>query len=222
MVHNSRHRKCSSALGDILRTSIRDFHKIMDKSVSLRLGEKDAKGLIKFSVLVCTIITCEWGLVFYLEFAVRQWRLIYQWPDTKPLETSCAENREITNDRGSCTPVITPERRVSLPTRCYHDASHLIILIILIITLAELIVSTATTHPDVKLLAMIHPSMLFVICLPQFFLDIAHYMRLRAPFRISSVAKGEPVRPGIYTLIEDIVAVDMGGRSEFRSHINDN
>lgn len=37
-----------------------------------------------------------------------------------------------------------------------------------------------------------------------------------APFRISSSNKGEKVKPGVYTLLEDIVAVDGGAGRPYR------
>jgi len=38
----------------------------------------------------------------------------------------------------------------------------------------------------------------------------------KAPFRISSTAKGERVLPGIYYIVEDIIAVNAGGGRPFR------
>jgi len=45
------------------------------------------------------------------------------------------------------------------------------------------------------------------------------YMTARqrpAPFRISSLAKGDPMRPLTYTIIEDVVAVDGGAGRSYR------
>ena len=42
------------------------------------------------------------------------------------------------------------------------------------------------------------------------------WMGWRTPVRISSVAPGEVPRPGVFTLMEDIVAVDGGGETTFR------
>jgi hypothetical protein len=35
-------------------------------------------------------------------------------------------------------------------------------------------------------------------------------LRARHPFRFSSMARGEPVRPALYTIIEDVVAIGEG------------
>lgn len=40
------------------------------------------------------------------------------------------------------------------------------------------------------------------------------------PFRFSSVGKGEPWRPAIYFLWEDLTAVDGGGGAEFRARLD--
>ncbi|KAF5864304.1 hypothetical protein ETB97_008082 [Aspergillus alliaceus] len=41
-------------------------------------------------------------------------------------------------------------------------------------------------------------------------------MRGKYPFRISSTEKGALARPGIYTIVEDVVAVDGGEELKFR------
>ena len=43
-----------------------------------------------------------------------------------------------------------------------------------------------------------------------------NWMGWRTPVRVSSVARGEVPRPGVFTLMEDIVAVDGGGETTFR------
>ena len=40
---------------------------------------------------------------------------------------------------------------------------------------------------------------------------------VRAPIRFSSVARGEPLRPAVYTIAEDVVAVDGGRGDVFRA-----
>jgi hypothetical protein len=46
------------------------------------------------------------------------------------------------------------------------------------------------------------------------------YFGVRAPFRISSLPRGSPLRPGIYSIIEDVIAVDGSGGLEFRQRLN--
>ncbi|KAL8746311.1 MAG: hypothetical protein Q9190_001654 [Brigantiaea leucoxantha] len=43
---------------------------------------------------------------------------------------------------------------------------------------------------------------------------------LSAPFRISSIPQGAKMRPGIYTIIEDVISVDTGTSRHYREAIN--
>lgn len=43
---------------------------------------------------------------------------------------------------------------------------------------------------------------------------------IRTPFRISSLPKGVPIRPGIYTIAEDIIAVDAGAGRAYREALD--
>lgn len=43
--------------------------------------------------------------------------------------------------------------------------------------------------------------------------------RVKAPFRVSSIRKGEYLRPALFTLIEDVVAVDGNGGSGYRVNL---
>ncbi len=51
-------------------------------------------------------------------------------------------------------------------------------------------------------------------------IDIMRYFKMAAPCRLSSVPKGAQLRPGIYSLIEDVCAVDGSGGTEFRENLN--
>ena len=50
--------------------------------------------------------------------------------------------------------------------------------------------------------------------------DIARYFQVPAPVRISSIPKGAQLRPGIYSIIEDVCAVDGSGGTAFRENLN--
>ena len=43
----------------------------------------------------------------------------------------------------------------------------------------------------------------------------------RLPFRLSSTPKGEPFRPGIYFIVEDIVAVDGNAGQPYRAALDE-
>jgi len=51
-------------------------------------------------------------------------------------------------------------------------------------------------------------------------IDIMRYFKIPAPIRISSLPRGSALRPGIYSVIEDVCAVDGSGGTEFRQRLN--
>lgn len=51
------------------------------------------------------------------------------------------------------------------------------------------------------------------------FVGVYHALGWRVPFRISSVARQEPARSGVYLLAEDIVGVDGGQGQTFRREL---
>lgn len=63
-------------------------------------------------------------------------------------------------------------------------------------------------------------SMLFVIATELLVVDIMRLFHQPAPIRISSVPKGAQLRPGIYSMIEDIIAVDGSGGTDFRTALD--
>jgi len=64
------------------------------------------------------------------------------------------------------------------------------------------------------------PTMLYVLAIESLIVDILRLFHVPAPVRISSVPKGAQLRPGIYSLIEDICAVDGSGGTEFRTALD--
>jgi len=87
--------------------------------------------------------------------------------------------------------------------------------------MAELIVGTVFTNPPIRLLAMPVVSMLWWFALQTLLEDLLRYMGKTSPVRISSMPKGSRFRPGIYSIIEDVVAVDGSGGTRFRKRLND-
>ena len=63
-------------------------------------------------------------------------------------------------------------------------------------------------------------SMVFTFGTELMIIDIMRYFEFPAPCRISSIPKGAQLRPGIYSIIEDVVAVDGSGGTEFREALN--
>ena len=50
---------------------------------------------------------------------------------------------------------------------------------------------------------------------------VANVMHVKAPFKMSSVAKGERVPPMVLTIVEDIVGVDGGAGKSYRKRLMD-
>jgi hypothetical protein len=63
-------------------------------------------------------------------------------------------------------------------------------------------------------------SMAFAFGTQMLIIDVMRYFGVRAPIRISSLPRGSLLRPGIYSVIEDVIAVDGSGGTEFRQRLN--
>lgn len=63
-------------------------------------------------------------------------------------------------------------------------------------------------------------SLLFVFGTEVLIQDAMRLLGIPAPFRISSMPAKSQLRPGIYWVIEDVVAVDGSGGVEFRERLN--
>lgn len=86
--------------------------------------------------------------------------------------------------------------------------------------MVELIVGTIPKEPPIRLLAMPAASMCYAMGTQMLIVDILRLLGCRAPVRVSSLPRGVPLRPAIYSIIEDVVAVDGGGGTEFRQRLN--
>ncbi|KAF4897705.1 hypothetical protein CGCFRS4_v004777 [Colletotrichum fructicola] len=137
---------------------------------------------------VFSIVTAAVGGASILEYFLRFWRL---WR------------------KGSTCRVIGAHR-------WYLDWFHWNFSFAWFIIMIELIVGTVPEHPPIRLLSMPVTTMLFVFGTELLLVDTMRYFHVPAPCRISSIPKGAQLRPGIYSLIEDICAVDGSGGTEFR------
>ena len=63
--------------------------------------------------------------------------------------------------------------------------------------------------------------LMILVCAELLIVQVLMSMGVRAPFRFSSVARGEALRPGSYIIAEDVVAVDGKQGQEFRKAWND-
>lgn len=63
-------------------------------------------------------------------------------------------------------------------------------------------------------------TVLFVFGTELLVIDVLRLLHVPNLFRISSLPKGAQQRPGIYNIIEDIVAVDGGGGTAYRQRLS--
>ncbi|TVY31821.1 hypothetical protein LOCC1_G008764 [Lachnellula occidentalis] len=134
------------------------------------------------------VITAIWGGPTYVEFAVRSIRLIKKKHFFKPLGANQRWAFDITNW----------------------------ILVLAIATVTSLLIVGAAPHiVFLRVLSMPGPAILYTIAGPIFLMNLYSACGWKAPFRISSTAKGEKVHPGIFYIAEDIVAVNSGGGRPF-------
>jgi hypothetical protein len=110
--------------------------------------------------------------------------------------------------------------RVIGAKRWYLDAFHWNFSLGWIIVMVELIVGTVPDYPPIRLLSMPVVTMLLVLSTELLVVDILRLFHQPAPIRISSVPEGAQLRPGIYSMIEDVVAVDGSGGTEFRTALD--
>ncbi|KAJ8608047.1 hypothetical protein MRB53_039882 [Persea americana] len=86
--------------------------------------------------------------------------------------------------------------------------------------MCELIIGTVFDDPPIRVLAMPVASLLFWFSFQLLVEETLRHLKKPAPIRISSVSKGSPMRPGIYSIIEDVVAVDGSGGQTYRAELN--
>jgi hypothetical protein len=110
--------------------------------------------------------------------------------------------------------------RVIGAKRFYLDWFHWNLSLAWIAVMIELIVGTVPHEPPIRLLAMPVPSMVFAMGVQLLAVDIMRWAGMKAPVRISSLPRGSTLRPGVYAFIEDVVAVDGSGGTEFRQRLN--
>ncbi|KAJ4415982.1 hypothetical protein N0V82_007007 [Gnomoniopsis sp. IMI 355080] len=141
---------------------------------------------------VFSIVTAAIGGASIVEYAVRFWRLYKK-------NSTC---------------------RVIGARRWYLDLFHWNYSLAWIIVMFELIIGTCQTWPPIRLLSLPLTTMLFTFGTELLLVDTLRLFRVPAPIRMSSVPKGAQLRPCIYTMIEDVIAVDGSGGTAFREALN--
>ena len=84
----------------------------------------------------------------------------------------------------------------------------------------ELILGASSDQPNIRLLSMPTPTVMIIVGLLLLATDTCHLLGYHMPVRISSLAPGALARPGVYTTIEDVVAVDGGAGRPYREALN--
>jgi len=88
------------------------------------------------------------------------------------------------------------------------------------IVMLELILGTIPREPPIRLLSMPASTMLFTFSVELLSFEALRYLNITSPCRISSMPKGSILRPAIYSIIEDVVAVDGSGGTAYRERLN--
>ncbi|KAL8834861.1 MAG: hypothetical protein Q9170_003561 [Blastenia crenularia] len=140
---------------------------------------------------IFAVTTSVFGLISGLEWAYRTWRL---WREeyVRPLGGK----------------------------RKWFDFFHLSYTFGYTVSLIELIIGAAPHQPIVRLCALPVPTFVLFFGIELLLFAILDASGVKAPIRISSVPKGSSIRPGLYTIVEDVIAVDTGKGREYREAIN--
>ena len=148
-------------------------------------------GRVLSAALVFAIITSFFGLVTGIEFALRSWKLILKSDEYRPLGGR----------------------------RWRFDFTHFTLSFGYTYMTGILIGASIPHEPLVQPLALPAPLFFFQCGLQLLWTSWMNSTRRPAPFRISSWDKGERTPLLIYTLVEDIVAVDGGAGKEYRQRL---
>ncbi|KAF2221835.1 hypothetical protein BDZ85DRAFT_264469 [Elsinoe ampelina] len=141
---------------------------------------------------VFSIVTGAIGGLSIVEYAIRSWRL---W---KPHST--------------CRPL-------GDPSRWAFDFFHWIYSFAWLICMVELIVGSVPDEPYMRLLALVPATFLYVFGIQFLLFDFMARFGIRSPVAISSQPRGEVPRNAVFTLVEDVVAVDGAAGTEYRERL---
>jgi hypothetical protein len=149
--------------------------------------------LILTTRLVFAVVATIWGGPTYVEFAVRSWRLIKKEDFFRPLGTK---------------------------SRWAFDFVNWVSALAIAVVTAELIIGSAPHIVWLRILSLPGPSLLIVIGGAILYVTILCILKKPAPFRLSSTAKGEPVLPGVFYFVEDVIAVNANAGRPYREAIH--
>lgn len=139
--------------------------------------------------IIFAIVTTLWGGPTYIEFAFRSLRLMKKENFYRPLGQT---------------------------SRWKFDITHFVFIFTITVVTALFIVGSAPHNVWLRVLSMPGPAILYTLCGPLLLQTGYNLAGWKAPFRLSSTAKGEKVHPGAYYFLEDILAVTGGAGRPFR------
>lgn len=135
------------------------------------------------------VVTTVWGGPTYLEFGIRTIKLMKKERFYRPLGT---------NNRW-----------------CFDYLNWTSTVTIAVVT-ALFIIGSAPHIVWLRVLCMPMPALLYCLAILTGGPTLYHRQGWMAPFRLSSTAKGEPVKPAVYYFIEDTVAVNANAGRPYR------
>ena len=92
---------------------------------------------------------------------------------------------------------------------------------IVLVTVEEVVGLSIKHGPLIRLVSMPASTLMYEMAVLGIITLVVQSMNIRVPFRIGSFPAGSTMRPLIYYLIEDIVAVEGGGCTEYRTALNE-
>lgn len=143
--------------------------------------------------IIFAIVTTIWGGPTYLEFGVRTLKLMKKERFYRPLGT---------NYRW-----------------CFDYLNYVSTITIAVVT-ALFIIGGAPHIVWLRVLCMPMPALLYCLGILVGYPTLYCKMGWKAPHRFSSTGKGEKVRPGVYYLVEDMVAVNANAGRPYREAIS--
>jgi len=142
--------------------------------------------------MVFTIMTAAFGVPTIVNFSRRMYNLLKKDPVCRPIGSK----------------------------RGWLDFFQLSFAVCFVLVTVQIVLATLPEEPIVPLVAQSTSTVMFIVggeVVISFFMCVSG---TKIPFRVSSLPPGTKTRPAIYTIIEDIVAVDGGGGRPFREALN--
>ncbi|KAF4555250.1 Hypothetical protein D9617_2g052030 [Elsinoe fawcettii] len=140
---------------------------------------------------VFSIVTGAIGGFSIFEYMLRSWRL---WKSA-----SC------------CRPVGA--------NRWVFDFFHWVYTFAWLVCMVELVVGSVPDEPYIRLIAMVPATFLWVFGVQFVVMHLMGVFGIRSPVRMSSQPSGSVPRNPVFTLVEDIVAVDGNAGTEYRERL---